>query len=151
MIDELRAEVAELRAENAELKRRLGMGSTNSSKPPSWDGLEKKATRSQRERSKERRPGGQPGRAGRSLQPVAAPDLRRRHREQHRHRTHRRPRPHALLRTLLWFDHSITGVVAFIAVMSALTILTVGLARETRHTSRPDTAPRRPRDLQKAH
>ncbi|WP_225079802.1 hypothetical protein [Streptomyces sp. CoT10] len=52
---------------------------------------------------------------------------------------------------LLWFDHSITGVVAFIAVMSALTILTVGLARETRHTSRPDTAPRRPRDLQKAH
>lgn len=74
VIDELRAEVAELRAENAELKRRLGMDSTNSSRPPSSDGLEKKATRSQRERSKDRKPGGQPGRAGRCLEPVAEPD-----------------------------------------------------------------------------
>lgn len=81
VVDELRAEVAELRSENArlrsenaELKRRLGMDSTNSSKPPSSDGLEKKAARSQRERSKDRRPGGQPGRAGRCLEPVAVPD-----------------------------------------------------------------------------
>jgi hypothetical protein len=74
VIDELRAEVAELRAENAELKRRLGMDSTNSSRPPSSDGLEKKATRSQRVRSKDRKPGGQPGRAGRCLEPVAEPD-----------------------------------------------------------------------------
>lgn len=74
VIDELRAEVAELQAENAELKRRLGMDSSNSSKPPSLDGLEKKATRSQRVRSKDRKPGGQPGRAGRCLEPVAKPD-----------------------------------------------------------------------------
>ncbi|MEV6029409.1 transposase [Streptomyces sp. NPDC052036] len=69
VIDELRAETAELRTGVAGLKRRLGMDSTNS-RPPSSDGLEKKATRSQRERSKERRP----GRAGRSLQPVTEPD-----------------------------------------------------------------------------
>ncbi|MGW1053032.1 IS66 family transposase [Streptomyces sp. NPDC002521] len=74
VIDELRAEVAELRAQNAELKRRLGIDSTNSSKPPSSDPLEKKAARSQRVRSKDRRPGGQPGRAGRCLEPVAVPD-----------------------------------------------------------------------------
>ncbi|MGY3205176.1 IS66 family transposase [Streptomyces sp. TE5632] len=81
VIDELRtevaglkAEVAELRSENAELKRRLGMDSTNSSKPPSSDPPERKNSRSQRVRSKDRKPGGQPGRAGRSLQPVAVPD-----------------------------------------------------------------------------
>jgi hypothetical protein len=34
---ELRERVAALEAENAELKRRLGMDSTNSSKPPSSD------------------------------------------------------------------------------------------------------------------
>jgi transposase len=66
--------IDELRSQVAELERRLGMDSSNSSKPPSSDGLEKKATRSQRERSKDRKPGGQPGRAGRSLQPVAKPD-----------------------------------------------------------------------------
>jgi hypothetical protein len=36
-IARLQAEVAALRAENAELKRRLGMNSRNSSKPPSSD------------------------------------------------------------------------------------------------------------------
>ncbi|MER5917289.1 DUF6444 domain-containing protein, partial [Streptomyces sp. NPDC001982] len=43
-IAELRAENAQLRAENAELKRRLGMNSKNSSKPPSSDGLAKPAS-----------------------------------------------------------------------------------------------------------
>ena len=36
-ITELRARVVALEAENAELKRRWGMDSTNSSKPPSSD------------------------------------------------------------------------------------------------------------------
>ncbi|MGW1506603.1 DUF6444 domain-containing protein [Streptomyces mirabilis] len=40
-IAELKAESAGLRAENAELKRRLGMNSKNSSKPPSSDNLAK--------------------------------------------------------------------------------------------------------------
>ncbi|MFF0223379.1 MFS transporter [Streptomyces sp. NPDC004629] len=51
---------------------------------------------------------------------------------------------------LLWFDHSVTGVVIFIALMSALTIVTVSLARETRHTGAPDTAPKISADLQGA-
>ena len=37
VIAELRTRVAALEAENAELKRRLGMDSINSSKPPSSD------------------------------------------------------------------------------------------------------------------
>jgi regulator of replication initiation timing len=36
-LDMLEAENAQLRAENAELKRRLGMNSRNSAKPPSTD------------------------------------------------------------------------------------------------------------------
>ncbi|MCQ8193502.1 MFS transporter [Streptomyces rugosispiralis] len=38
---------------------------------------------------------------------------------------------------LLWFDHSVTGVVVFIALMSALTVVTVALARETRGAADP--------------
>ncbi|RFS37380.1 IS66 family transposase, partial [Micromonospora craniellae] len=38
MLVELRERVDRLEAENAELKRRLGMNSSNSSKPPSSDG-----------------------------------------------------------------------------------------------------------------
>jgi transposase len=41
-VEALRAECAALRAENAELRRRLGLDSSNSSKPPSSDGLKKK-------------------------------------------------------------------------------------------------------------
>ncbi|WP_371812913.1 DUF6444 domain-containing protein [Saccharopolyspora sp. ASAGF58] len=72
------AEVAALRAENAELKRRLGMDSTNSSTPPSQDSLaakgKRRAQRSQRVRSKDRKPGGQPGHRGSGLQPAVKPD-----------------------------------------------------------------------------
>jgi hypothetical protein len=41
----LEAENVRLRAENAEVKRRLGMNSTNSSQPPSSDGLAKPVRR----------------------------------------------------------------------------------------------------------
>ncbi|MEU5923513.1 MULTISPECIES: MFS transporter [Streptomyces] len=46
---------------------------------------------------------------------------------------------------LLWFDHSVTGVVVFIALMSALTVATVALARETRGAAEPaeETATRK--------
>ncbi len=41
-VAELERENAALRAENADLKRRLGLDSSTSSKPPSSDGLRKK-------------------------------------------------------------------------------------------------------------
>jgi transposase len=71
----LRAENAVLRAENADLKARLGQDSSNSSRPPSSDGLSKPALRSLRTRSG-RRPGGQPGHEGRTLRQVAEPHVR---------------------------------------------------------------------------
>jgi Family of unknown function (DUF6444) len=58
--------IRRLQDEIAELKRRLGMDSSNSSTPPSKDPIAVKAKRrvdrSSRERSKDRQPGGQPGR-----------------------------------------------------------------------------------------
>ncbi|MGC7100651.1 DUF6444 domain-containing protein [Amycolatopsis lurida] len=79
VIEQLQAEVAELRAENAELKRRLGMNSTNSSKPPSSDSpFVKPVPKSLRGRSK-RKPGGQAGHPGSTLGMVADPDERVRH------------------------------------------------------------------------
>ncbi len=74
----LAARVERLEAENAELRRRLGMNSTNSSTPPSKDSIEAKAKRradrSSRESSKERKPGGQPGRKDSGLAPTVTPD-----------------------------------------------------------------------------
>lgn len=43
---------------------------------------------------------------------------------------------------LLWFDHSVSGVVLFIALMSGLTAVTVLLAKETRHRE-PSPQPER--------
>lgn len=90
--DDLAGEVVELRAvverltarldvvgaENAELRRRLGMDSTNSSVPPSKESIATKAKRrsdwSSRVRSAARKPGGQPGRKGSGLRPTPDPD-----------------------------------------------------------------------------
>jgi len=67
-----------MQAEIAELKRRLGMDSSNSSTPGSKDSIaakaKKKADRSSRERSKDRKPGGQPGREAARPLPAEDPD-----------------------------------------------------------------------------
>jgi Family of unknown function (DUF6444) len=64
----------------AELEARLGRDSTNSSSPPSKDSIaakaKRRADRSSRERSADRKPGGQPGRKGSGLSPAAVPDRR---------------------------------------------------------------------------
>jgi transposase len=69
----MEAEVRALRRQVKELKARLALNSRNSSKPPSSDGLAKPAPKSLRQKTG-RRPGGQPGHAGRTLQPATQPD-----------------------------------------------------------------------------
>lgn len=69
-------EIERLRAEVAALRRRLGLDSSNSSKPPSSDGLKKKprVLGSLRTRTG-KRSGGQKGHRGDTLRQVAEPDV----------------------------------------------------------------------------
>jgi hypothetical protein len=70
--------IKRLESELADLRRRVGTDSTNSSIPPSKDSIaataKRRADRSSRERSAERKPGGQPGRTGSGLTPTPDPD-----------------------------------------------------------------------------
>jgi transposase len=72
LIASLQRELESLRAENADLRRRLGLDGSPSSKPPSSDGLKKKPV-SLREWSG-RPSGGQKGHKGETLRQVAEPD-----------------------------------------------------------------------------
>ncbi len=69
----LEAQNAELEARLEKLEAHLAKNSTNSSKPPSSDGLKKPNPKSRREKGK-RKSGGQPGHEGKTLEMVATPD-----------------------------------------------------------------------------
>lgn len=73
IIDELEARITGFESRIAELERRLNQNSSNSSKPPSSDGL--KRTNSLRPKNSGRKPGGQPGHPGQTLQARHTPDI----------------------------------------------------------------------------
>jgi transposase len=74
-IEALRAGYAALQSENAELRRRLDLDSSNSSKPPSSDGLKKKPRILSSLRTRSGKPsGGQKGHRGDTLRQAAEPD-----------------------------------------------------------------------------
>ena len=70
LIKRLLEENMQLKAENAELRRRLGMDSSNSHKPPSSDGYKKKAVKPGLPKEKKGANGGQPGHKGNTLKRV---------------------------------------------------------------------------------
>jgi transposase len=75
-----RREIGTLRRQLQELRGRLALNSRNSGKPPASDGLAKPAPKPKSLRARTgRRPGGQPGRTGYTLAPVAHPDQVRVH------------------------------------------------------------------------
>jgi transposase len=72
-IERLQAQNAALEARIEKLEHGLNKNSSNSSKPPSSDGLKKPKPKSRREKGK-RRTGGQPGHSGDTLKMVVCPD-----------------------------------------------------------------------------
>lgn len=70
---QLEATVRRLEARIVELEGQLAQNSRNSGKPPSSDGLAKPSPQNLRPKT-DRRPGGQPGHVGRTLQPVTKPN-----------------------------------------------------------------------------
>ncbi|MGL4666708.1 MAG: IS66 family transposase [Saezia sp.] len=70
----LNSSASELSARLAELEQRLGLNSTNSSKPPSSDGLSKPKPKSLREKTG-KKPGAQKGHVGKTLAPKEIPDI----------------------------------------------------------------------------
>jgi transposase len=71
----LKALIEGQQARIAELERRLGLNSSNSSKPPSSDGLKKPARISSLRQPSGKPPGGQKGHPGETLRQVTTPDV----------------------------------------------------------------------------
>ena len=74
LIWQLLEKIAQLEAENAELRRRLGMDSRNSDKPPSSDGYKKKTEKPGLPKDKKGTKGGQKGHKGKTLKRVEQPE-----------------------------------------------------------------------------
>lgn len=74
LIVQLLEKIAQLEAENAELRRRLGMDSSNSDKSPSSDGYKKKPVKPGLPKDKNGSKGGQEGHKGNTLKRVEQPD-----------------------------------------------------------------------------
>ena len=80
LIASLRRQIAALEAEVADLRRQLGQDSSNSSRPPSSDGLRKKSRKAGSLRGASgKASGGQTGHKGGTLRQVADPDRVVRH------------------------------------------------------------------------
>jgi transposase len=71
---QLLEKIAQLEAENAELRRRLGLDSSNSDKPPSSDGYKKKVVKPGLPKDQRGSKGGQEGHKGNTLKRVEQPD-----------------------------------------------------------------------------
>jgi transposase len=75
-VERLKARVYELEAQNAELSARLAQTSANSHKPPSSDGYKKKPhVKPALPKEPGKKPGGQAGHSGQTLEMVGQPDL----------------------------------------------------------------------------
>lgn len=74
LVEQLLQKIDWLENENAELRRRLGLNSGNSNKPPSSDGCRKKTVRPGLPKEKKGANGGQRGHAGNTLKRTELPD-----------------------------------------------------------------------------
>ena len=83
-VNELETENDRLSTENAELRARLAKNSANSYKPPASDGYQKKPLiKPALPKTPGKKPGGQAGHPGKTLQMVETPDAIQRHQATH--------------------------------------------------------------------